>query len=217
MAIICSCTSNTSKKNNQISKNIMTNTGLKIEYGPNLGIHHHSNTGIKYFYTHITAIITNQNKSSIELYLGLSKTVEFPTFCNDNTYKVFLLPEELTPDTATVYNNIVNGTHDFLNAPLHQSSTISKTLKANELCMVTIGTLTQLPSSCSVVPRAVFSHDSLNRYAPCEKFINQEIPTNPLVEIGVKLEYYNRRKFIGPEDDCMIIPFGQFSYVDQEL
>ena len=188
-------------------------TGLKIEYGPNLGTTHIDTLGIRNFYVHSTSIITNDSTIPIHLQLALSSEYELPTYCGDsNKYKVFLLPEELTPDTATLYNNIVNGQHDFLNAPLINSATINKILNSGEYCVVTIGVLVRKPTNCAAVPRAVFSHDNKGLYRACDSQLNQAILTDPLLEIGVKLEYYNQRKFIPPEDGCVVIPFGKISY-----
>jgi hypothetical protein len=191
---------------------IKPKSGLKIEYGPNLGITHKDDRGVSHLYLHSTATITNDSTIPIYLQFALANEYEFPIFCGDEKYKVFLLPEELTPDTATIYNNIVNGQHDFLNTPLDNHSVINRTLDPGEYCVITIGTLTPKPSNCAPVPRAIFSQDTKGVYQGCDRHSNEEISTDPQLEIGVKLEYYNQRKFIAPEDACTVIPFGQISY-----
>ena len=155
----------------------MQKTGLNVEFGPNLGTTHVDTKAIINFYVHITAIITNDSTIPIHLQLALAEEYDFPDYCSDDKYKVFLLPEELTPDTATVYNNIVNGQHDFLNAPLQNSCVLNKTLNPGEFCVITIGTLTPQPSNCAPVPRAVFSHDTESLYEACDSEINQKICT----------------------------------------
>ena len=190
-----------------------TKTGLKIEYGPNLGTTHIDTLGVKNFYVHITATITNVDTIPIHLQLAFAKEYDFPGFCGDDKYKVFLLPEELTPDSLTVYNNIVNGQHDFLNDPLKNSTSINKTLNPREYFVVTTGTLTAKPSNCSPVPRAIFFYDE-GLYRDCDRPINEKISTDSNLAIGLKLEYYNQRKFIAPEDGCATIPVGQISYPD---
>ena len=124
------------------------------------------------------------------------------------------MPEELTPDTATIYNNIVNGQHDFLNSPLDNSYSLNKILNPGEYCVVTIGVLIPKPTNCAAVPRAVFSYDNKGLYHTCHRQPNQSISGDLQLEIGVKLEYYYRREFIAPEDGCIVIPFGQISYPD---
>lgn len=223
--IVCSCSCSRRTTKGELQSEKVSNelfelkTGLKIEYGPNLGTTHTDTSGTKHFYVHITATITNDSTIPIHLQFALSNEYEFPTFCGDDKYKVFLLPEELTPDTATIYNNIVNGQHDFLNSPLYNPDILNKTLSPGEYCVITIGTLTPKPSNCAPVTRAVFSHDTKELYQACDRQVparslgaNQAISTDPQIEIGVKLEYYYKRKFIPPDDGCVVIPFGQISY-----
>ena len=118
------------------------------------------------------------------------------------------MPEELTPDSLTVYNNIVNGQHDFLNNPFGKPSSINKILKPNDFCVATIGVLIPKPSNCAAVPRAVFSFDEKEIYRACDNQTNELISTDSNLSIGLKLEYYNQRKFIAQADACAIIPFG---------
>ncbi len=215
--VVLSCNQKPSKNGlqseNGSHQHLKANTGLKIEYGPNLGTTHIDTLGNRHFYVHSTATITNDSTIPIHLHLALSNEYEYPTFCDDtNKYKVFLLPEALTPDTATLYNNIVNGPHDFLNTPLLNPVIQKKTLQSGEYCVVTIGVLIPKPTNCAAVPRAVFSFDTEGLYHTCDRQQNQAISTNAQLEIGVKLEYYNQRKFIPPEDGCTVIPFGQISY-----
>ncbi len=211
--LVCSCVQKTTKIENGTDQPIKSNIGLSIEYGPNLGTTHIDNLGIRHFYVHSTAIITNDSIVPIHIQFALSYEYEFPAFCGDtNKYKIFILPEELTPDTATIYNNIVNGQHDFLNTPLDKSNILNKTLKSGKKCVVTIGVLIPKPTNCAAVPRAIFSYDNIALYNKCDSQINRAISTDPKFEIGVKLEYYNQRKFISPEDGCAIITFGQISY-----
>lgn len=211
--IVCSCIQQPPKNGQQVKGN--PKTGLTIEYGPNLGTTHTDPSGNKHFYVHATAIITNDSTIPIHLQSALSDEYKFPTFCGDEKYKIFLVPKELTPDTATIYNNILNGQHDFLNTPLSTPYVLNKTLDPGEFCVVTIGVLTQRPTNCAAVPRAVFSHDNKALYQTCDWQKNQAISTDPTLEIGVKLEYYNQRKFIAPEDGCAVIPFGQISYPER--
>ena len=187
-------------------------SGLKIEYGYNLGTTHSDALFKRHFYVHATANITNDSTVPIHLQFALAKEYEFPAFCEDDTYKAFILPEELTPDTATLYNNIVNGPHAFLDAPLSLPDGFQKTLLPGDFCVVTIGILIAEPANCAAVPRAVFSFDNQEQYRTCDRLENPAVSSSPPLEIGVKLEYYKNRKFLPPEDHCAIIPFGQISY-----
>ena len=190
-------------------------TGLSIEYGTNLGATHTDSEGQRHFYVHNTAVITNDSTIPIQLNLALAKEMSFPDFCGESTYKVFTLPGELTPDTSTVYNNIVNGTHDFLNAPLKNTKEIKKTLQPDDICLVTIGVLIQKPANCAAVPRAVFSLNGTTPDLECERQNNEGLPDKMHSEVGIKLEYYYNRKFVPPDDGCVVIPIGQISYLKE--
>ncbi len=196
---------------------VKSNNGLIIEYGPNLGIIHLDKQGVKHFYVHSTAVITNDSIIPINLKAALSDTYKYPSFCMDYTqFKIFLVPKELTPDTATIYNNILNGQHDFLNSPLDTPYVLHKTLNPGEYSVVTIGVLTQMPANCTAVPRAIFSNDTRGLLKTCDRAINQDITLNPLLNINVKLEYFNQRKFVGSADGCVVIPIAQISYQKME-
>lgn len=195
--------------------NTGSKTGLRIEYGPNLGTTHVDPYGNRHFYVHSTTTITNDSNIAIHIQWALAKEYEFPAFCGDDKYKVFLLPEALTPDTATLYNNIVNGPHDFLDVCLDVPQVLNKTLQPGAFCVVTFGVLIPKPANCAAVPRAVFAFETSELYRACERHLNPAISTVPELEIGVKLEYYYKRKFIPPEDGCVVIPCGQISYPSQ--
>ena len=190
-------------------------SGLQIEYGPNLGVSYTDSTGTGRFYMHMTATITNDTTIPIQFYGALAKKYAFPNVCQDtNTFEVFLLPRELTPDTATIYNNIVNGEHDYLYRALDDPNAFTQTIAPGEFCVVTIGVLHTKPSNCAAVPRGVISHDSIHLYTTCDRLTNNRISGDPRLAIGAKLEYYYKRKFISPEDGCVIIPFGTITYAE---
>ena len=199
--------------NSQIKQKI----GLKIEYGMNQGIRADASRGITNPFIYTTAVITNDSDELIHLHMALSETYEFPSFCGDDEYKykVVLLPEELTPDTATLRNTIIGGSEDYFKTDMTDPNSLNKTLKPGEYCVVTVGTLYPGKSNCEVIPRAIFSRDNMGLYEACDRQLNQIIPTDVKVELGVKLEYYNQRKFIPPEDGCVVIPFGQIRYLEK--
>lgn len=187
-------------------------SGLRIEYGPNLGTTHTDGDGTRNFYVHVTAIITNDSTIPIQLNMELAESYAYPSFCGDSrSFKAFFLPEDLTPDTATVYNGIVNGQHHFLDSPINDPTLSKRTLNPGEFCVVTIGSLTPKPSNCAAVPRAIFSTESAVLYT-CDELQNQALSSHSRLELFVKIEYYNQRKLIAPGDGCVVIPFGHISF-----
>lgn len=214
--LACSCAQQTSKKGQQREHSPFQNpkmkTGLKIETGPNLGLRANKSEGITNALIYTTSIITNDSIIPIHIQIALSKEMEFPSMCKDNMYKVFILPKELTPDTATLYNNIVSASDDFLKSPLDNAYVLNKTLNPGEYCVITIGAQYLGSSNCGVFANALFTQDNKELYLNCGSQINQEISTNPQLEIGVKLGYYYDHNFGHPPDSCDIIPCGKISY-----
>ena len=215
----CSCIQQTPKNGlqNESSPNqhLKTPTGLTIENGNNQGLRANAKLGIASAVIYTTSMLTNDGVIPIRLQMALSKENEFPAFCCDSTYTVFLFPNELTPDTATLTNTIVSGESDFLKSPLDNPYTLDRILNPGEYCVITMGTSYSGSSNCEVLPRAVFSHANRELYDACNTQINQAISVDPQLEIGIKLEFYNQRKFIAPEDHCTIIPCGQISYPER--
>jgi len=213
---VCSCTQQPSEGEHQTENSpvliLNLKSGLKIENGPNQGIRANKSEGITSSMIYMTSIITNDSTVPIHLKLALAKEYNYPTFCEDhNTFKAVLFPKELTPDTATLHNNF-DGLAGFMVNCLDNPSVLDTTLAPGEYCVVTLGIITPMPSLCESVPRAVFSHDSISLYQACDRQENPAIATELQLEIGLKVEFYNQRKFIAPEDGCSVIPFCQISY-----
>lgn len=211
----CSGNQQTSKRGELIANdpdgNLWQKTGLQIETGINRGITPNDSLGITDFLIHTTTTITNDSTIPVQLRIALSEEYEFPVICNDNTYKVFLLPE-LPPDAGTLWDSITSGFDDFIDACMNNPYVLNKTLEPRESCEFTIGTLYPSPTKCGVIPNAVFSLDDKELYLTCENKMNQDTSTKPQSEIGLKIGYYYRNWFGTPPDSCFIIPCGQISY-----
>ena len=215
---ICSCAQQDAKSEeynkNSLDQHPLFKHGLKIEYGPNLGSIDKYAAGD---YIFISATITNDSTIPIRLQVAISGEYDFPDSCSHSKYKVFLLPKELTPDTATLYNNITDGVDEFLNRCLDEPYILDKTLKQGEYTVITIGTLLPRPSSCpAVLPRAIFEQSDASSFFECDNRIfgnpvegNQDKSTKPNSVIGIKFVYYRGKSL--PET-CVLFPCGQISY-----
>ena len=198
------------KIENGPNQHLESKTGLKIEYGPNLGAIDKYTAGN---YIFITATITNDSTIPIHLQVAISEEFEFPDSCIDNKYKVFLLPKELTPDTATLYNNITDGVGNFLDKCLDNPYVLNKTLEPGEYSVITIGTLLPRHTECSVaaLPRAVFVQGDGHNFQECENRMNQDKSTNPQLALGVKFVFYRGKS---QPETCILHHCGQISYPD---
>ncbi|MDB4727897.1 hypothetical protein OAF63_03825 [Saprospiraceae bacterium] len=211
LMVIGSCIYQPQKDEEQVKDDLNqqqgVKTGLKIEYGPNLGMIDEFTAGN---YIHITATITNDSTIPINLQMALSKEYDFPDSCGDNKYKIFLLPKEFTPDTATLYGIIADGLGDFLNKCLENPYTLNKTLEPNEYIVITIGVLFSGSTKCSALPRAVFTQSDGHNFQACDSQMNLDKSTNPQLALGVKLDFYSGKG--STPVTCILYPFGQISY-----
>lgn len=209
--IVCSCIQQSSYNEQQIDGNphehLGSKTGLKIEYGPNLGMIGEFTAGN---YIHITATITNDSTIPINIQMALSNEYDFPDTCGDNKYKIFLLPKELTPDTATIYGIIADGLGEYLDRCLENPYVLNKTLEPNEYTVITIGVLFSGSTKCSALPRAVFAQSDGHNFQACDSRMNLDKSINPQLVLGVKLDFYSGK---GPTPKtCILYPCGQVSY-----
>ena len=191
-------------------------SGLSFEAGPNLGLRYNVDEGIYHSFIHTTTIIRNDSTIPIHLEIGLSEELAFPELCSDSIYQVILLPEALTPDTATIYNGLF-GIEDILSIADQGPPVLDKTLAPGEYCVVTIGVLNHATSNCGVVPRGVFAYEDQELYVNCDRLNNPNYKSHPQLDLAIKLEFYNQRKFLPPEDHCSIIACGQISYPDSKI
>ena len=221
--MVCSCAQQTSKgempTENDANLKLKPKSGLKIEYGSNLGAIDKYSAGD---YIFITATITNDSIIPIHLHVAISEEFDFPDSCSDNQYKVFLLPKELTPDTATLYNNITDGVSNFLDKCLDNPYVLNKTLEPGEFSVITIGTLLPRDTKCSVaaLPRAIFAQSDGHSFQACDSRMNQgksPIPITPIAtegtqQLGIKFVFYRGKS---QPETCILHPCGQISYPEQ--
>lgn len=196
-----------------LEKNELINSGLKIENGPNLGQTYEDSLGVKYNYRYITAIITNDTSMAIRLQVALSTQYDYPANYGDQQYKVFLLPQELTPDSVTLYNNITNGLDDFLHNCLDRPYLFYKSLKPQEKCVITFGTFYAQPNNAGIVPTALFAKESKQLYNNCDSLINTGISGNYRLRLALKLGAPPGNAL----EKCITIPCGNVVYLEEKL
>lgn len=209
--IVGSCIQQSPKKGQQNEGNpnepLESKTGLKIEYGPNLGMIDEFTAGN---YIHITATITNDSTIPINLQMALSNEYDFPDTCGDYKYKIFLLPKRLSPDTATLYGIIADGLADFLDSCLENPYNLDETLQPGEYTVITIATLLPTTTTCAALPRAIFAQDEVHNFQRCDSRMNSDKEANPHLALGVKLDFYSGKG--SKPETCILHSCGQVSY-----
>ena len=184
-------------------RHVESKDGLKIESGANQGMTHTDTLGTRYNYRYVTSIITNDGTAPIHLRIALSNQYDYPAAYGDRKYKVFLLPKELTPDTASLSNNITDGLGNFLDRCLQTPYVLDQTLEPREQCVVTIGTLYPQPTDCGIVPSVLFAQSDGDDFEACDSSVYQERSSDSQVTLAVKLDSCG---------GCILIPCGQISY-----
>lgn len=185
-------------------------SGLVIKTGPNRGVSYTDPLGTKFNYRYISSTITNGNTFPIDIQIALSNEYDFPAPYGNQTFKVFLLPIELSSDDITFdsvsYELGDNALRDFFDQGLAPPFTISTTLESGEECVIALGTLYPRPTNCGVVPNALFLLNNSDLYPDCDSLINQGVSANPSFALGLKLDFCS---------GCTLIPLGQISYPER--
>ena len=216
--IVCSCSQRTSK--NGLHNDIGTNqhheskSGLRIENSPNRGLNYTDTLGTKYSYRNIPITITNDSTIAIHIQIALSNEYDYPAAYDDQKFKVFLLPKELTPDKVT-WNSVsyelgYNELHNFFDRGLNPAYVLNETLEPGEKCFITMGTLYPRPTDSFVLPHALFVQGDSVNFQACDNTIDQDGSTDPELAIGLKLDF-NRGE---SNESCILIPCGQIYYLE---
>lgn len=195
-------------------------SGLRIENSPNRGLNYTDPVGTKYSYRNIPITITNDSTIAIHIKLALSNEYDYPSDDDDQKFKVFLLPKELTPDKVTwdslsgeVGNNELR---NFFEKGLNFPYILNETLEPGEKCDITMGTLYPRPTDCGVVPNALFIQNNIGLYNACERLLNQDISIPIAPEKNQDGTQFNLELKLGFCDrGCFIIPCGQISYPER--
>ena len=175
------------EKQFRLNQNHPLQFGLNIENGPRQGMQYFS-SGAEYNYRYNTITIWNDSTVAIQLEIGFS---EMGMNLKDSIKsKIFLLPRHLTPneqhfDAGGMSEELKRFLDFEINSPVH----LSKVLNPKEKCVLTFGVLTDTKYPDPTTPyetKLLTSHENTSA-------------------ISLKLKI----------NDTLIIPFGQFSYVQK--
>lgn len=173
---------------NHVNRTGEKQSGLYIENGLRQGMQYVDSTGAEYNYRYNTITIWNDSTVAIQLEIGFS---EMGMNLKDSIKsKIFLLPRHLTPneqhfDAGGMSEELKRFLDFEINSPVH----LSKALNPKEKCVLTFGVLTDTKYPDPTTPyetKLLTSHENTSA-------------------ISLKLKI----------NDTLIIPFGQFSYVQK--
>ena len=173
---------------NHVNRTGEKQSGLYIENGLRQGMQYVDSTGADYNYRYNTITIWNDSTVAIQLEIGFS---EMGMNLKDSIKsKIFLLPRHLTPneqhfDAGGMSEELKRFLDFEINSPVH----LSKVLNPKEKCVLTFRVLTDTKYPDPTTPyetKLLTSHENTSA-------------------ISLKLKI----------NDTLIIPFGQFSYVQK--
>ena len=161
--------------------------GLHIENGPRQGFQYFDSTKTEYNYRYYTMTITNDTIIPVLFQFHFDTTA---ILVNDSVKsKIFLLPRQLTPEKQQFDQTISKELIKFLDVEIDTPLNLNKTLEPSEKCVLTFGVLTDT-----------------KYFDPTTPFGTEILTSNEnLSAISMKLKI----------NDRLIIPCGQFSYINK--
>ena len=106
---------------------LMAQNVLQIESSPRYGIPFIDSMGIHTGMGYVTFTIKNDTTVPIHLQIALSDEFQRPAPFEKGKFKVFVLPPELMPDTATFGGSISTELRNFLDKDIDTPSIFNKT------------------------------------------------------------------------------------------
>lgn len=166
-------------------------------------------TGTEYFYSYINVRIANDSLIPMNIKIAFSKDYYQPTPTNGQKFKVFLLPEFMTPEKQTDFKVL----NKFLDDGLESSITIDRVVKPKETCSLNIGFLTELKSTLNPSPFVLFTKGHKQHFESIsDSVINQVSSAKNQLTLMLGLDFFP----LGQDliKHYAIIPCGQISYLN---
>lgn len=173
---------------------------LRIENGVNRGTRFIDAAGTDRILTYIPVTITNNGDRSMDLDISFLNEYENPQFQNKEKYQIVILSKKWTIDDIEVTRSMV----DDLNDPKLNRS---RRIKPNEKFVFGIGTIREIPATCSAIPNTLFIRSKNGLYNSCDDLFKSLITTKSSVLLGIKLNYC--------EGGCILLPCGTISFSKQ--
>ena len=178
-------------------------SGMYMDHGTQQGQYYHDPKGNTFFYRHITTTITNDSMVPLNLEIGFTTEYHYPAPFEEQSFKLFLLPESLAGDQQD-HEKVLR---TFLDTALEKPSALYKTIQPKQELNITIGILTNknafAPTQLALITKGhrphFINHDSL--------ISHKASTTNPL-DLLFALDFN--------ESDCpscfSVIPCGKMTH-----
>lgn len=181
-------------------------SGVYMDHGPQQGQYYTDPQGNSWFYRYMTTTISNDSVMPLHIDLAFLKEYHYPAPMDEQTFKVFLLPETLMADKE--YEAYQKDLKNFLDRPLEKPLELHKIIYPKGSYEITIGVLTGLkymsPGQFALLSKGhklhFLAHDSL---------ISQAVANSKPLELSLALDFYSADK----SGSCFsFIPCGRMVY-----
>lgn len=138
--------------------------GLYIENSVRQGRLYKDLRGISYNYRYIKTVITNDSTVPARVNIEFQKDYIYQTPSGEERFKVFLLPENMTPENQKNDDFYRMEVMPFLNTELNAPTRLQKVIGPQEACTLTIGFLSKAGSELEPMPFVLFSKGHTQRF-----------------------------------------------------
>lgn len=185
IVFLYSCSDNL---DDQTTRGSQLQLGLNIENGPRQGFQYIDSNNTEYNYRYYTMTITNDTTIPVKLEIGFQNTEL--RLSDSSKSNIFLLPRHLTPKKQQMdLGGISKELKAFLDFNIDSLIHLTKTINPAERCVMTFGVLTDIKYTDPTTPFAT------------KLLTENERPSGQTFKLKI--------------NDALIIPCGQFTYIDK--
>ena len=158
--------------------------GIYIDHSLRQGSGYSDSTGIKYWYTYVKTVITNDSLVPAHVRINIPNGFYHNTFSNDEKYKVFLLPDSMTAGNEFKDYYLESGElKKYFDSGLKNPFILDTVLKQKEECTVYIGFITEVNNGMGPY-LSLFSRGHKPHFWPSKiKFLSALAPSDSLLSI----------------------------------
>ncbi len=165
-------------------------SGVYIENSLRYGRIYIDPNGLKYIYRYIKVNIINDSLIPLQVNMAFSKTDYSPTPDHGKTFRVFLLPDTMSPENQQSDDFYKREVIPFLNAGSKIPLTFQKVIQPKESCLFNLGFLSADGSHLEPMPMALFSKGHSYRFnAIPESAIAQAVAEHSSLNLFLGLDF----------------------------
>lgn len=204
--ILCSCFQRTSKSRgldeNLDNSEVKLESQLIIDNGINRGISYTDPLGTDYSIRNIPIRIKNDSTIPVQIHINFSRTYNHPNLTVGEKFNLIPLPTEWGLEHTDITESMLDEIPKLIEKPY-----LKATIEPGNEIILSIGSIYPRPAkSTGVLPRTLFVQNDSTILSNCERYIEVETTISQQIPLRLKTIF---------GEQCMIIPCGYISYVEQ--